>query len=49
MANWPGKTTPPKSENIKLREKSEAVSDVTHVSQRSYQFSTALVIKVLKY
>jgi hypothetical protein len=41
-----GKNTPPKSENLKLKEKSEAVSDVTHVSQRSYQFNTAPTVKV---
>jgi len=42
------KTTPPKNENLKLKEKSQAFSDVTHVSQRSYQFNTASHVKVLK-
>lgn len=40
------KTTPPKSENRKLKEKSEVFSDVTHVSQRSYQFHIAPPVKV---
>ena len=38
--------TPPKSENLKLKEKSEVFSDVTHVSKRSYQFHTAPMVKV---
>lgn len=41
-----GKSTPPKSENLKLREKSHAISDVTHVSQRSYKFVVAPMVKV---
>lgn len=40
------KKTPPKGENQKLKEKSEAFSDVTHVSQRSYQFNSASTVKV---
>jgi hypothetical protein len=41
------KETPPKSENLKLKEKSEVFSDVTHVSKRSYQFQPASMVKVL--
>jgi hypothetical protein len=41
------KNTPPKGENLKLKEKSEAFSDVTHVSQRSYQFQAPSSVKVL--
>ena len=40
------KTTPPKAENLKLKEKSEVFSDVTHVSQRSYQFHITPTVKV---
>lgn len=40
------KNTPPKVENLKLAEKSKVFSDVTHVSQRSYQFQTAAMVKV---
>lgn len=43
------KSTPPKGENLKLEEKSKVFSDVTHVSQRSYQFQTAPMIKVAFY
>jgi hypothetical protein len=39
--------SPPRSENLKLREKSEVFSDVTHVSKRSYQFHMAPMVKVL--
>lgn len=41
-----GKNTPPKNENLKLRDKSQAISDITHVSQRSYKFAVAPIVKV---
>jgi hypothetical protein len=40
------KHSPPKSENRKLKEKSEVFSDVTHVSNRSYQFHITPTVKV---
>lgn len=38
--------TPVKSENLKLKEKSEVVTSVTHASQRNYKLAHAKSIKV---
>lgn len=40
------KNTPPKSENLKLKEKSEVQTDITHASQRSYKFQKTSIVKV---
>ena len=39
--------TPPKTENLKLREKSEMVTNVTHASQRSYKLIKTNMVKYL--
>lgn len=38
--------TPTKVENLKLKEKSEAITSITHVSQRSYKLNETSMIKV---
>lgn len=40
------KRTPNHMENLKLKEKSETITSVTHVSQRSYKLNETHMIKV---
>lgn len=38
--------TPTKSENLKLKEKSEVVTNITHASQRNYKLVHKKYVKV---
>ena len=40
------KKTPTKIENLKLKEKSESTTSITHVSKRSYKLNETTMIKV---
>ena len=41
--------TPTKVENLKLKEKSLTVTNITHASQRSYKQKATKMVKVLKF
>lgn len=43
------KKTPSKVENLKLKEKSEGTTSITHVSKRSYKLNETSMVKVLQF